>query len=95
VKIEISSGRQEDVFEEAAPLATSVLDGYNVCIFAYGQTGSGKTFTMRGPKENPGLYIRVLSELYIAFSIVDFSSIISIGCGTITAENSILSLHRF
>jgi len=27
---------------------TSVLDGYNVCIFAYGQTGSGKTYTMEG-----------------------------------------------
>ncbi|KAI8529635.1 hypothetical protein RHMOL_Rhmol12G0240100 [Rhododendron molle] len=25
-----------DVFEDASPLVTSVLDGYNVCIFAYG-----------------------------------------------------------
>ncbi len=58
------NSRQEDVFEEAKALATSVLDGYNVCIFAYGQTGSGKTFTMRGPKENPGLYVRVLTELF-------------------------------
>ena len=32
-----------------SPLVTSVLDGYNVCIFAYGQTGSGKTYTMTGP----------------------------------------------
>jgi Cdc6-like AAA superfamily ATPase len=31
------------VFEQIEPLLTSVLDGYNVCIFAYGQTGSGKT----------------------------------------------------
>eukprot|EP00397_Hematodinium_sp_SG-2012_P016542 GEMP01016882.1.p1 GENE.GEMP01016882.1~~GEMP01016882.1.p1 ORF type:complete len:804 (+),score=171.46 GEMP01016882.1:16-2427(+) len=35
---------QTDVFAEAYPLATSVLDGYNICIFAYGQTGSGKTY---------------------------------------------------
>ncbi|TXG65578.1 hypothetical protein EZV62_006853 [Acer yangbiense] len=28
---------QADVFEDTAPFATSVLDGYNVCIFAYGQ----------------------------------------------------------
>ncbi|CAD7931825.1 unnamed protein product [Amoebophrya sp. A120] len=55
---------QEEVFTEAQALATSVLDGYNVCIFAYGQTGSGKTFTMRGPSDNPGLYIRVLTELF-------------------------------
>ncbi|KAH9756125.1 kinesin-like protein KIN-14R [Citrus sinensis] len=37
---------QVDVFADASPLVTSVLDGYNVCIFAYGQTGTGKTFTM-------------------------------------------------
>jgi kinesin family protein C2/C3 len=52
------------VFEEVKPLATSVLDGYNVCIFAYGQTGSGKTFTMSGNKQNPGLNTRTLTELF-------------------------------
>ncbi|EOY13849.1 Di-glucose binding protein with Kinesin motor domain, putative [Theobroma cacao] len=36
---------QADVFQDTAPFATSVLDGYNVCVFAYGQTGIGKTFT--------------------------------------------------
>jgi hypothetical protein len=34
------------VFEDVEPLITSMLDGFNVCIFAYGQTGSGKTYTM-------------------------------------------------
>jgi len=55
---------QNSVFEEAEPLATSVLDGYKVCIFAYGQTGSGKTFTMAGPEGNPGLNTRVLKQLF-------------------------------
>lgn len=55
---------QQEVFEEVKPLATSVLDGFNVCIFAYGQTGSGKTFTMNGNAENPGLNVRVLTELF-------------------------------
>lgn len=55
---------QQEVFEEVKPLATSVLDGYNVCIFAYGQTGSGKTFTMTGSDANPGLNTRVLRELF-------------------------------
>jgi len=58
------STRQEQVFEEAKPLATSVLDGYNVCIFAYGQTGSGKTHTMAGTAADPGMNTRVLRELF-------------------------------
>ena len=43
---------------------TSVLDGYNVCIFAYGQTGTGKTFTMEGTHENRGVNYRTLEELF-------------------------------
>lgn len=56
--------RQEDVFEEVAPIVTSCVDGYNVCIFAYGQTGAGKTYTMMGTAENRGVNIRALSELF-------------------------------
>ncbi|CAE8602735.1 unnamed protein product, partial [Polarella glacialis] len=55
---------QEFVFQEAKPLATSTLDGYNVCVFAYGQTGSGKTHTMMGTAQDPGLNTRVLRELF-------------------------------
>ncbi|KAL2476482.1 Di-glucose binding protein with Kinesin motor domain [Abeliophyllum distichum] len=55
---------QADVFEDTAPLATSVLDGYNVCIFAYGQTGTGKTFTMEGTNDNRGVNYRTLEELF-------------------------------
>ena len=43
---------------------TSVLDGYNVCIFAYGQTGSGKTYTMTGPPEDRGCNLRALQDLF-------------------------------
>ena len=46
------------------PIVTSVLDGYNVCIFAYGQTGTGKTFTMEGTPENRGVNYRTLEELF-------------------------------
>ncbi|XWS10302.1 hypothetical protein CRYUN_Cryun39dG0064300 [Craigia yunnanensis] len=55
---------QADVFQDTTPFATSVLDGYNVCIFAYGQTGTGKTFTMEGTKEVRGVNFRTLEELF-------------------------------
>jgi len=55
---------QEDVYNEASGIVTSVMDGFNVCVFAYGQTGAGKTFTMNGPKDNPGVNYRALSELF-------------------------------
>ncbi|KAI3457574.1 hypothetical protein Pfo_014237 [Paulownia fortunei] len=55
---------QFDVFEETAPLAMSVLDGYNVCIFAFGQTGTGKTFTMEGTNEARGVNYRTLEKLF-------------------------------
>lgn len=53
-----------EVFEDTAPFATSVLDGYNVCVFAYGQTGTGKTFTMVGTEEARGVNFRTLDELF-------------------------------
>ena len=50
--------------EDVRQLVTSVLDGYNVCVFAYGQTGSGKTHTMEGTVEEPGINYRALAELF-------------------------------
>eukprot|EP01083_Nonionella_stella_P005950 17178_1 len=49
---------QNEVFDDTKELITSVLDGYNVCIFAYGQTGSGKTYTMEG------INYRAMNELF-------------------------------
>lgn len=55
---------QEAVFAQTSPIVTSVLDGFNVCIFAYGQTGTGKTFTMEGTAENRGVNYRTLEQLF-------------------------------
>ncbi|KAI4349981.1 hypothetical protein L6164_010514 [Bauhinia variegata] len=55
---------QEVVFAQTKPIVTSVMDGYNVCIFAYGQTGTGKTFTMEGTPEHRGVNYRTLDELF-------------------------------
>jgi kinesin family member C2/C3 len=52
------------VYVDASPLVTSVLDGYNVCIFAYGQIGIGKTFTMEVNESNSGVNYRTLEELF-------------------------------
>lgn len=65
-KIYAPDSTQELVFQDTKPLITSVLDGYNCCIFAYGQTGSGKTYTMEGPDSEAGMGInrRALRELF-------------------------------
>ncbi|KAL6562961.1 hypothetical protein OROHE_005548 [Orobanche hederae] len=55
---------QLDVSEETSPLAISVVDGYNVCIFAYGQTETGRNFTMEGTDEVRGVTYRTLQRLF-------------------------------
>eukprot|EP01038_Epipyxis_sp_PR26KG_P012420 gene12420-16657_t len=57
--------RQEQMYADVSGLVTSVMDGFNVCIFAYGQTGSGKTFTMSGPPSDRGVNTRALEELFM------------------------------
>mmetsp|Transcript_5271 Transcript_5271/g.11965 ORF Transcript_5271/g.11965 Transcript_5271/m.11965 type:complete len:1460 (-) Transcript_5271:94-4473(-) len=58
--------RQSDVFQDVEPMALSVIDGYNSCIFAYGQTGSGKTYTMEGSKANGqyGISQRTIQKIF-------------------------------
>lgn len=46
---------------------SSVLDGYNGCVFAYGQTGTGKTYTMEGIEndlENVGIIPRCFQQIW-------------------------------
>mmetsp|Transcript_447 Transcript_447/g.1069 ORF Transcript_447/g.1069 Transcript_447/m.1069 type:complete len:893 (+) Transcript_447:493-3171(+) len=59
-----SNADNAKVFEQVSDLCTSILDGYNVCIFAYGQTGSGKTHTMEGPEGDRGVNFRALDRLF-------------------------------
>lgn len=56
---------QLGVFQDVEPLALSVVDGYNACIFAYGQTGSGKTYTMEGGQgSNRGISFRTIEKVF-------------------------------
>ncbi|KAI8854770.1 CENPE type kinesin-like protein [Chytridium lagenaria] len=53
------------IYEGAArPLIRSCMDGVNGTIFAYGQTSSGKTHTMQGTKEEPGITILAINDLF-------------------------------
>ena len=51
------------------PIITSILDGYNGCIFAYGQTGSGKTYTIEGPPGDRGVNYRAIGDKNTRFFI--------------------------
>ena len=56
---------QEAAYHHTAKfLIHGVLDGFSATVFAYGQTGSGKTHTMIGTEENPGIMVRVMSDLF-------------------------------
>lgn len=62
---------QLSVFQDVEPLALSVVDGFNACIFAYGQTGSGKTYTMEGLRENNqyGISYRTIQKIFHLLNI--------------------------
>lgn len=57
---------QQSVFQDVEPIALSVVDGFNACIFAYGQTGSGKTFTMEGVERDNqrGISYRTIQKIF-------------------------------
>lgn len=57
---------QQSIFQDVEPVALSVVDGYNACIFAYGQTGSGKTYTMEGIAEGNqhGISYRTIQKVF-------------------------------
>ena len=62
---------QQQIFRDVEPLALSVVDGFNACIFAYGQTGSGKTFTMEGVAENNnyGISYRTIQKVFTLLNL--------------------------
>ncbi|EDW70971.1 kinesin-like protein Klp68D [Drosophila virilis] len=64
-----ASATQTTLYHEVVfPLVSSVLDGFNGCIFAYGQTGTGKTFTMEGVRNNDdlmGIIPRTFEQIWL------------------------------
>lgn len=58
---------QQNLYDEIVrPLVSSVLEGYNGCVFAYGQTGTGKTYTMEGEDtdDDKGIIPRVFEQIW-------------------------------
>jgi kinesin family member 18/19 len=61
----------ETVFRNTCEgLITSVIQGYNGCVFAYGTTGSGKTYTMAGLPEEPGIMFLIIKGMFEKISLV-------------------------
>jgi kinesin family protein C2/C3 len=62
---------QQSIFRDVEPLALSVVDGFNACIFAYGQTGSGKTYTMEGSPMNSqyGISYRTIQKVFTLLNL--------------------------
>lgn len=59
------SSTQQNIYDEIVrPLVSSVLEGFNGCVFAYGQTGTGKTYTMEGTKIDPGIIPRAFDQIW-------------------------------
>lgn len=63
-----SSSSQQAIYDEVVrPLVSSVLEGFNGCVFAYGQTGTGKTYTMEGirnDQEKKGIIPRAFEQIW-------------------------------
>eukprot|EP00899_Mesostigma_viride_P002293 jgi/Mesvir1/12064/Mv00350-RA.1 len=59
------SATSRDVYQYAVvDLAAGVVQGLNATVFAYGATGSGKTHTMVGTREDPGLMLLALEDIF-------------------------------
>ncbi|SBT87085.1 kinesin-8, putative [Plasmodium malariae] len=56
---------QEDVYNNSVKcLIDAVIKGYNSTVFAYGATGAGKTHTIIGYKNEPGIMMMILKDLF-------------------------------
>lgn len=63
-----SLSTQQTIYDEVVrPLVSSVMEGFNGCVFAYGQTGTGKTHTMEGIRndtDQKGIIPRAFEQIW-------------------------------
>ncbi|ETO33684.1 kinesin heavy chain [Reticulomyxa filosa] len=57
-------GTQEIYKNTSRNVVRRIVEGYNATVFAYGATGAGKTHTMVGDKNEPGIMVCTLKDLF-------------------------------
>ena len=59
-----SSSSKEEANEEDLNVVDTILRGGIATVFAYGATGSGKTHTMIGKRDDPGMMMRSIRDVF-------------------------------
>lgn len=79
---------QEDVYNNSVkPLVDAVIKGYNSTVFAYGATGAGKTHTIIGYKNEPGIMMMILQDLFKKIKTLKAMNEYKIKCSFIEIYN--------
>ncbi|XP_068161700.1 kinesin-like protein KIF19 [Antennarius striatus] len=82
---------QEEVYRATTKgLIEGLISGYNATVFAYGPTGCGKTYTMLGTDEEPGIYVRMLNDLFLAVEETSDDMLYSISMSYLEIYNEMI-----
>ncbi|SPJ08199.1 kinesin-8,putative [Plasmodium sp. DRC-Itaito] len=79
---------QEDVYNNSVKcLIDAVIKGYNSTVFAYGATGAGKTHTIIGYKNEPGIMMMILKDLFERIKMLEIMNEYKVKCSFIEIYN--------
>ncbi|CRH03036.1 kinesin-8, putative [Plasmodium relictum] len=79
---------QEDVYNNSVKcLIDAVIKGYNSTVFAYGATGAGKTHTIIGYKNEPGIMMMILKDLFEKIKSLEVLNEYKVKCSFIEIYN--------
>ncbi|CRG93363.1 kinesin-8, putative [Plasmodium gallinaceum] len=79
---------QEDVYNNSVKcLIDAVIKGYNSTVFAYGATGAGKTHTIIGYKNEPGIMMMILKDLFEKIKSLEVMNEYKVKCSFIEIYN--------
>ncbi|SBT31209.1 kinesin-8, putative [Plasmodium ovale wallikeri] len=79
---------QEDVYNYSVKcLIDGVIKGYNSTVFAYGATGAGKTHTVIGYKNEPGIMMMILRDLFEKIKSLEVMNVYKVKCSFVEIYN--------